>query len=154
MTNQANIDTAAATDVIEYVPLTDLYLSDLNPRQEVAEDGIDLLADSLVACGLIQNLAGLRDEAGKVGVVAGGRRLRALNIAVAARPDLAQVPVRMAPSDLIAEEWANAENTAREELDPVDMAGTLLLIPVANIFGFLMGLFCLLLIVLGCAGCG
>ncbi|WP_298921109.1 ParB/RepB/Spo0J family partition protein [uncultured Roseobacter sp.] len=120
MTNQVNIDTAAATEVIEYVPLTDLYLSDLNPRQDVAEEGIDLLADSLVACGLIQNLAGLRDEAGKVGVVAGGRRLRALNIAVAARPDLAQVPVRMAPSDLIAEEWANAENTAREELDPVD----------------------------------
>ena len=120
MTNQANIDTAAATDVIEYVPLTDLYLSDLNPRQEVAEEGIDLLADSLVACGLIQNLAGLRDEAGKVGVVAGGRRLRALNIAVAARPDLAQVPVRMAPSAFVAEEWANAENTAREELDPAD----------------------------------
>ena len=120
MTNQANIDTATATDVIEYVPLTDLYFSDLNPRQDVAEDGIDLLADSLVACGLIQNLAGLRDEAGKVGVVAGGRRLRALNIAVAERPDLAQVPVRMAPSAFVAEEWANAENTAREELDPVD----------------------------------
>ena len=120
MTNQTNIDTAAATEVIEYVPLTDLYLSDLNPRQEVAEDGIDLLADSLVACGLIQNLAGLRDETGKVGVVAGGRRLRALNIAVAERPDLAQVPVRMAPSAFVAEEWANAENTAREELDPVD----------------------------------
>ncbi len=120
MTNQANIDTADATEVIEYVPLADLYLSDLNPRQDVAEDGIDLLADSLVACGLIQNLAGLRDEAGKVGVVAGGRRLRALNIAVAERPDLAQVPVRMAPSAFVAEEWANAENTAREELDPVD----------------------------------
>ncbi|MGH1447074.1 MAG: ParB/RepB/Spo0J family partition protein [Cognatishimia sp.] len=120
MTNQANIDTAAATDMIEYVPLSDLYLSDLNPRQEVAGEGIDLLADSLVACGLIQNLAGLRDEAGKVGVVAGGRRLRALNIALAERPDLAQVPVRMAPSAFVAEEWANAENTAREELDPVD----------------------------------
>jgi ParB family chromosome partitioning protein len=120
MTNQANIDTSAATDVIEYVPLTDLYLSDLNPRQEVAGEGIDLLADSLVACGLIQNLAGLRDEAGKVGVVAGGRRLRALKIAVAERADLAQVPVRMAPSAFVAEEWANAENTAREELDPVD----------------------------------
>ena len=120
MTNQANIDTVAATDVIEYVPLTDLYLSDLNPRQDVAEEGIDLLADSLVACGLIQNLAGLRDDAGRVGVVAGGRRLRALNIAVAERPDLVQVPVRMAPSAFVAEEWANAENTAREELDPVD----------------------------------
>jgi ParB family chromosome partitioning protein len=100
--------------------LADLYLSDLNPRQDVAEDGIALLADSLVACGLIQKLAGLRDETGNVGVVAAGRRLRALNIAVAERPELAQVPVRMAPSAFVAEEWANAENTAREELDLVD----------------------------------
>lgn len=120
MTKQATIDTKTAADVIEYVPLTDLYLSDLNPRQDVAEEGIALLADSLVACGLIQNLAGLRDDAGKVAIVAGGRRLRALIIAVTERPDLGLVPVRMAPSAHVAEEWANAENTAREELDPVD----------------------------------
>ncbi len=120
MTKQTIIDTATAIDVIEYVPLADLYLSDLNPRQDVAEEGIALLADSLVACGLIQNLAGLRNEAGKVAVVAGGRRLRALNIAVTECPELGQVPVRMAPSAFVAEEWANAENTAREELDPVD----------------------------------
>ncbi len=120
MTKQANIDTTTAAELIEYVPLADLYLSDLNPRQDVAEEGIALLADSLAACGLIQNLAGLRDDSGKVGVVAGGRRLRALNIAVAERADLGLVPVRMAPTALVAEEWANAENTAREELDPVD----------------------------------
>jgi hypothetical protein len=30
--------------VIEYAPLAELFLSDLNPRQEVAEDGIELLA--------------------------------------------------------------------------------------------------------------
>lgn len=120
MNTQTIITAENAAEIIEYVPLADLYLSDLNPRQEVSGEAIDLLAESLVACGLIQNLAGLRDEAGKVGVVAGGRRLRALNIAVAERPDLAQVPVRMAPSAFVAEEWANAENTAREELDPVD----------------------------------
>jgi len=120
MKTQTTITADSAAEIIEFVPLTDLYLSDLNPRQDVAEDGIALLADSLAACGLIQNLAGLRDEAGRVGIVAGGRRLRALNIAVAERPDLAQVPVRMAPSSFVAEEWANAENTAREELDPVD----------------------------------
>jgi ParB family transcriptional regulator, chromosome partitioning protein len=120
MTKQTQINADSAAEIIEYLPLTDLYLSDLNPRQEVAEEGIALLADSLAACGLIQNLAGLRDETGRVGIVAGGRRLRALNIAVAERPDLAQVPVRLAPSEFVAEEWANAENTAREELDPVD----------------------------------
>ena len=79
-----------------------------------------LLAVSINACGLSQSRAGLRDGAGKVASVAGGRRLRALNIAVNESPELGQVPVRMAPTALVAEEWANAENTAREQLDPVD----------------------------------
>lgn len=120
MTQHSKIATTNATDVIDYIPLANLYLSDLNPRQEVDSDGIDLLADSLVACGLIQNLAGLRDEDGKVAIVAGGRRLRALQIAVGKRADLNLVPVRMAPSAEIAEQWASAENTAREVLDPAD----------------------------------
>lgn len=120
MTKQSKIEADTAAQMIEYVPLTDLYLSDLNPRKEASEEGIALLAESLVTCGLIQNIAGLRDDAGKVGIVAGGRRLRALTIAVAARPDLALVPVQMAPTPLVAEEWANAENAAREELDAVD----------------------------------
>lgn len=120
MTKQSKIEADTAAQMIEYVPLTDLYLSDLNPRKEASEEGVALLAESLVTCGLIQNIAGLRDDAGKVGIVAGGRRLRALSIAVAARPDLALVPVQMAPTPLVAEEWANAENAAREELNAVD----------------------------------
>jgi ParB family chromosome partitioning protein len=62
----------------------------------------------------------MRDENGKVAIVAGGRRLRALQIAVAERSDLSLVPVRLASSVHVAEEWANAENTAREALNPVD----------------------------------
>lgn len=120
MTKQTKINTETAPGVIEYFQLADLYLSDLNPRQEVSEDGIVLLAQSLVTCGLIQNLAGLRDESGKVGIVAGGRRLRALQIAALERTELGLVPVRMAPNAQTAQEWANAENTARTELDPVD----------------------------------
>lgn len=113
-------ETFTAPEAIETIALSDLYLSDLNPRQDVNEDGIALLADSLVTCGLIQNLSGLRDADGKVAIVAGGRRLRALNIAVAERPDLAQVPVKITDNPFVAEQWANTENTAREELDPVD----------------------------------
>ena len=73
MTKQRKITADTTTDNIEYVPLAELFLSDLNPRQEVEQDGIELLAQSLVACGLIQNLAGLRDQSGKVAIVAGGR---------------------------------------------------------------------------------
>ena len=63
---------------VQYFPLDRLYLSDMNPRQDADADRIDLLADSIIACGLIQNLAGLADADGRVAVVAGGRRLRAL----------------------------------------------------------------------------
>ncbi|WP_282154249.1 ParB/RepB/Spo0J family partition protein [Ruegeria atlantica] len=97
----SKVETFTAPETIETVALSDLYLSDLNPRQEVGEDGIALLADSLVMCGLIQNLSGLRDTDGKVAIVAGGRRLRALNIAVTERADLAQVPVKVTDKALL-----------------------------------------------------
>ena len=119
MNMKPNTDTAAAA-VIEYVPLADLYLSDLNPRQEADPEGIALLAQSILTCGLVQNLAGLRDDAGRVAVVAGGRRFRALGIAAEQNPALALVPVRLAPNALTAQAWANAENTAREALAPAD----------------------------------
>ncbi len=119
MTKQSKI-TAAEMPIIEYLALADLTLSDLNPRKEVDEAGIALLADSLVTCGLIQNLAGIMDAKGKVAIVAGGRRLRALAIAVKSRPDLGVVPVHIAKNAAIALQWANAENTARVDLDPVD----------------------------------
>ncbi|WP_170766486.1 ParB/RepB/Spo0J family partition protein [Ruegeria lacuscaerulensis] len=139
----SKIETFTAPETIETIALSDLYLSDLNPRQEVAEEGIALLADSLVMCGLIQNLSGLRDKDGKVGIVAGGRRLRALNIAVIERADLAQVPVKVTDNPFVAEQWANAENTAREELDPVDevraygkmAAKSLSVAKISNAFG-------------------
>lgn len=111
---------AAAAAVTEYVPLADLYLSTLNPRQDADAEGIALLAESLIACGLVQNLGGLRDEAGRVAIVFGGRRLRALQIAVETRPDLAMVPVKIAPDAMTAQAWASAENTARQDLNVVD----------------------------------
>lgn len=108
---------APATEIF---PLADLYLSTLNPRQEHDAEGIALMADSLVACGLMQNLGGLRDGDGRIGIVYGGRRLAALRLAVERRPDLAFVPVRIAPDAETALAWAMAENTAREALHPAD----------------------------------
>lgn len=104
----------------EVIGLDDLYLSPLNPRQSHDEASIALLADSLVTCGLMQNLGGYRDGEGRVGIVFGGRRLAALRIAVARRPDLAHVPVALAPDEETARLWAESENIAREALAPVD----------------------------------
>ena len=116
---------AAAT--IQYFPLADLYVSDLNPRQDADPEGIDLLADSLAVIGLIQNLSGTVDAEGRVGIVAGGRRLRAIARAVerdptvtAKHPELASIPVRLAPDEATARAWASAENAAREDLAPAD----------------------------------
>ncbi len=119
MTKHSEI-TVIETPAIAYFDLEDLYLSDLNPRQDVADDEINLLAQSLVACGLIQNLSGLLDENGKVGIVAGGRRLRALQIAVQEEPSLSNVPVKLAVDAHMAETWANVENAARADLHPAD----------------------------------
>ncbi|MBL1435565.1 MAG: ParB N-terminal domain-containing protein [Rhodobacteraceae bacterium] len=119
MTKHSKI-TAIETPVIGYFDLADLYLSDLNPRQDVDDADIDLLAQSIVACGLIQNLSGLMDENGKVGIVAGGRRLRALQIAVHEEPNLSQVPVKLAVDAHMAETWANVENSVRVDLHPAD----------------------------------
>ena len=115
------------TPAVESIPLADLYLSDMNPRQEADPEGIALLADSIAMIGLIQPIAGFRDEAGKIGVVAGGRRWRAIKLALErdpalaeTRPDLALVPVRLAPDAATARAWAAVENTAREDLHPAD----------------------------------
>ena len=115
MTDQTKI---AAT--IESVPFADLYLSDLNPRTVVAESGIEALAENIRRLGLIQNLGGLRDGDGpRVGIVAGGRRLRAL----ALLQDDARfhtVAVQIAPDAETASLWATSENGQREDLHPAD----------------------------------
>lgn len=105
--------------------LADLRLSPLNPRQNVSEQDVIALAESLWAVGLIQSIAGVADDAGRVEIVAGGRRLRALHYLhqqhpdlAATRPELANPMVMLAPDSETAAAWANAENVAREDLHP------------------------------------
>ena len=85
----------AINSPVELVPFADLYVSPLNPRTVFSPEGIEALAENIRQLGLIQNLAGLRDEAGKVGIVAGGRRLRALEL-LQNDPRFAAIPVKLA----------------------------------------------------------
>lgn len=108
-------------------PLAVLTLSDMNPRQNVSEQDIVDLAGSIWAAGLIQNIAGLADKQGKAEIVAGGRRLRALQYLAMqhpdmadTRPDLANPMVMLAPDAATAEVWANMENVARRDLHPAE----------------------------------
>lgn len=118
-------DLTAASVV--FVPLDLLYVSDLNPRTEAEAEGLDLLAESLASIGLIQSLAGHRDADGRVGIVGGGRRLRAIRRALDRDPDagrrhpeLLDVPVRITDSRDVALAWGSVENVAREALEPAD----------------------------------
>ncbi|WP_371228082.1 ParB/RepB/Spo0J family partition protein [Roseovarius sp. 2305UL8-3] len=120
MTDHSNETTDTG---IIYTALDQLYLHDMNPRQEVAQEAVETLAESIKTCGLLQNLGGLQDDSGKIGIVAGGRRLRALAYLAEHDPALEtakSVPVLLAKDAAQAEIWANAENTARADLDPAD----------------------------------
>lgn len=109
----------AINSPVELVPFADLYVSPLNPRTVFSAEGIEALAENIRQLGLIQNLAGLRDEAGKVGIVAGGRRLRALEL-LQDDPRFAAIPVKLAPDQATAEIWASSENHHREQPHAAD----------------------------------
>ena len=111
----ATIDTSA---IIETIPFADLALSPLNPRQSHPDGGIAALAENIRSYGLIQNLAGLRTDAG-VEIVAGGRRLAALAL-LQDDPRFHAIPVKMAPDAETAAVWATSENHQREALHPAD----------------------------------
>jgi ParB family chromosome partitioning protein len=103
------------------VPLTKLVPSPANMRRLNSEAGLDALAASIRAHGLIQNLTVRPAKGGKFEVVAGARRLAALR-ALAKAGDLAKdfaVAVRILDSDSDAE-VSLAENTIRVGMHPAD----------------------------------
>lgn len=119
MTDQTpGIIAAPAAEIIN-LPLATLTLSDLNPRQDADADGIAALAASIRAVGLMQNLSGF-DRAGRVEIVAGGRRLRAMYLLAMTAEAPEFVPVRVTADLETAMLWANTENSAREALHPAD----------------------------------
>lgn len=103
------------------VPVSNLTLSALNPRKNVDLSEIEMLAQSIKACGLLQNLIGF-PEGESIGIVGGGRRLRALQLLKESKGILPShsVPVRIAETMEQALDWANVENTARKDLNPVE----------------------------------
>jgi len=122
MTKQQTIPTDTASAIILQIPLESLTISPLNPRKAVSEAHIESLAGSIERFGLIHNLAGLMEEDGQVGIVAGGCRLRAIQMIAERTKDhpFATVPVKLATDAAEAEDWASAENAAREDMTPAD----------------------------------
>lgn len=101
-----------------------LYLHPLNTRSEPPDAEIAALADSIATQGLLQNLMGFLDPARPhmIGIVAGGRRLRALTMLIE-RGDWAAdrpIPVLLTADEDLAAAWAGTENEARQGLHPAD----------------------------------
>lgn len=110
---------SAIQSTIEALPFASLTISPLNPRTVINEESIDALAVNIRANGLIQNLAAYRAPDGTTGIVAGGRRYRAL----AKLQDDARfhnVPAIVTESEEVARIWAASENHMREQPHAAD----------------------------------
>ncbi|MFY0619048.1 ParB/RepB/Spo0J family partition protein [Shimia sp.] len=105
------------------IPLDQLYVHPFNPRQDVSEEEIASLARSIQVGGLIHNLAGFTDPTSDaIGVVDGGRRLRALNHLAqqGLYETTAEVAVKVTDDAGTARSWAMAANVTHKPLDPAD----------------------------------
>ena len=118
----------ATNTEIQWIPLRDLELSDRNARTTPASaDSLRELEASLQAVGLLENLV-VRAAGKRFHVVAGGRRLHALqNIAKKRngrfRP-ATPIPCRLIPDDAIDEEVSLVENAVRVNMHPIDQFTT------------------------------
>lgn len=106
---------------IQMIALNNLVPSTANVRKTGAASGIEELAASIAAHGLLQNLQVRSAAKGKFEVVAGGRRLAALKLLIKQkRMDKdAEIPCHVLDGE-DAGEISLAENIQREPMHPAD----------------------------------
>jgi ParB-like nuclease domain len=97
-----------------HIPLNKLAAWDGNVRRTGATDGIDELAASIAAHGLLQAPVVRKEKRGRFSVIAGRRRLLALNLLApeGTIPADYTVPCQLANGDADASEISLAENAA------------------------------------------
>lgn len=120
MTNETIIEPVSIRAAIEQIPLSRLVPSKANVRRVNAGVGVSELAESIEALGLIQNLTVRKAKKGKYEVVAGSRRLAALNLLVkeGRLPEDAGIPCNVRDDN--DTELSLAENVQREPMHIVD----------------------------------
>lgn len=104
---------------VQEVEVGDLKPNRFQPRSHFDEAGLEELAESIRAQGVIQPIVVVTDDAGGYTIVAGERRWRA-----AQRAGLEEVPVvvRSVTGDQELLELALVENLQRADLNPVEEA--------------------------------
>lgn len=109
----------AGRDVL--VPLERLFISEANVRRVHHAEGIVELAALIEAQGLLQRLSVVAVSDGRFAVVAGGRRLRAMQLlAQSGRWSASQSVECKCYDDADAVEVSLAENSGREAMHPAD----------------------------------
>ena len=104
------------------IPLNKLVAWEGNVRKTESDKGIDELAASIKAHGLLQSLVVQKDKGDKFAVVAGRRRLKALQRLVKEKHIPADHPVNCQPieAEANATEISLVENVQREQMHPAD----------------------------------
>jgi ParB family chromosome partitioning protein len=104
------------------IPLNKLLAWEGNVRQTEPDKNIDELAASIASHGLLQSLVVRKDKRGKYAVIAGQRRLLALqSLAKNGRIEIAKpIPCAVIDADADADEISLAENVQREAMHPAD----------------------------------
>ena len=105
---------------IQMIPLNKLIPSPANVRKTGSGSGIDELAASIKAVGLLQNLAVRPAAKGKYEVVAGGRRLAALKLLAKGKEIGPKTEIACNVFDGDATEISLAENVVRLPMHPAD----------------------------------
>lgn len=118
-TEQLQTDRGNATGSISSLKVTDLEPNRFQPRSFFDESGLDDLAESIRAQGVVQPIVVTPKGEGKFTIVAGERRWRASQ-----RAGLEEVPVvvREIANDQQLLEMALVENIQRADLNPIEEA--------------------------------
>jgi ParB family transcriptional regulator, chromosome partitioning protein len=104
------------------LPLNSLTAWQGNVRKTNSDTGLDELAASITAHGLLQSLVVRKDRKGKHAVIAGRRRFLALTALAKAGtiPSDMPVPCHVLAGNANATEISLTENTVREQMHPAD----------------------------------
>jgi len=108
---------APATEGVQEIEISRIELSPVQPREEIDEEALEALAESIRTSGVLQPVL-VRPRGELYELVAGERRLRAAHLA-----GLERVPaiVREVPDERLLE-LALVENVHREDLSPIEKA--------------------------------
>lgn len=113
-----NLDFTEQSGGVTTAPIHRVEPNPLQPRKDFDPEGLQALADSIAAHGLIQPLTVREIEGGYYQIIAGERRWRA-----ARQAGLQEVPVLIVEADdRKVMELALVENLQREDLNPMEEA--------------------------------